>query len=86
MKSNDEEVEIKLTGHRLAGKMSEETKEKLKAKKVLKTRFVKVELSNGNILFHKYYLVNVLNTLFHFLLIISIYITIKVNFPMIKNF
>lgn len=49
MKSNDEEVEIKLTGHRLAGKMSEETKEKLKAKKVLKTRFVKVELSNGNI-------------------------------------
>ena len=49
MKSNDEEVEIKLKHDRLTGKMDEKTYIELKKQKVYKTRFVKHELSNGNI-------------------------------------
>lgn len=49
MKSDDEEVEIKITRDRLTGKMSDETKEKLKQQKVFKTRFVKCTLSTGNV-------------------------------------
>lgn len=48
MESNDEVVNIKITKDRLTGKMSEETKEKLKEMKEYKTRFVKCELSTGN--------------------------------------
>lgn len=47
MKSNDEMVEIKLSGDRLTGKMSDETREELKKLKKLKTRFVKCELSTN---------------------------------------
>lgn len=49
MKSNDEEVEIKLTRDRLTGKMDEKTYNELKKQGVYKTRFVKHELPNGNI-------------------------------------
>lgn len=49
MKTRDETVNIKLTPDRLTGKMAEEVREKLKEKKYIKTRFVKYELSTGNI-------------------------------------
>lgn len=49
MKSNDEEVNIKLTRDRLTGKMTEETRQKLIEKKYIKTRFVKYILPSGNV-------------------------------------
>lgn len=48
MKSNDEIVRIRITKDRLTGKMSEETKVKLKEMKEYKTRFIKCKLSTGN--------------------------------------
>jgi len=48
MKSNDEIVRIKITKDRLTGKMSDETKIKLKEIKEYKTRFIKCKLSTGN--------------------------------------
>ncbi len=49
MKSNDEIVNIKINKDRLSGKMSNETKNKLKEMGSFKTRFVKCELENGKI-------------------------------------
>ncbi len=49
MKLEDEVVQIKITKDRLTGKMTDETKEKLKAMKYYETRFVKCILSTGNI-------------------------------------
>lgn len=47
MKSDDEIVEIKLNKDKLAGKMSEETRNTLKAQKIFKTRFVRCRLNTG---------------------------------------